>query len=185
MYILLGIGAFFRDLCARSLTTEVIERLDSNIPVLLCNLEKIFPPSFFDVMEHVCVHLPHEAELGGPVHFRWMYGFERYFKYLKGKVKNMARVEGSIVQGSLTEEIAHFSSYYFPPPVRTRKRRTRRYDDGGVVPSFPVQGVPDMFSAIGRHGGMVKTKVWASFEERNTAHTYIMMQCEGIAPFER
>jgi len=51
------------------LTTDTIEQLDKNIPVLLYNLEKIFPPAFFDVMEHLPIHLTHEAALGGPVQF--------------------------------------------------------------------------------------------------------------------
>ena len=52
--------------------------MENNIPVLLCKLEQIFPPSFFDSMEHLPVHLPYEARVGGPVQYRWMYPFERY-----------------------------------------------------------------------------------------------------------
>jgi hypothetical protein len=37
----------------------------------------IFPPSFFDSMEHLPVHLPFEVKVGGPVQYRWMYPFER------------------------------------------------------------------------------------------------------------
>lgn len=40
-------------------------------------LERFFPPSFFDVMVHLPIHLAQEALIGGPVHFRWMYPFER------------------------------------------------------------------------------------------------------------
>uniref|UniRef100_A0A2K2A3S9 DUF4218 domain-containing protein n=1 Tax=Populus trichocarpa TaxID=3694 RepID=A0A2K2A3S9_POPTR len=40
-------------------------------------LEMIFPPSFFDSMEHLPIHLPFEAKAGGPVQYRWMYPFER------------------------------------------------------------------------------------------------------------
>jgi Domain of unknown function (DUF4218) len=50
-----------------------LERLEQSIVLTLCKLEKIFPPSFFDVM----VHLASEAKLGGPVQFRWMYPIER------------------------------------------------------------------------------------------------------------
>ena len=52
--------------------------MENNIPVLLCKLEQIFQPSFFDSMEHLPVHLPYEARLGGPVQYHWMYPFERY-----------------------------------------------------------------------------------------------------------
>jgi len=66
---MIGNRVFFRNLCSRTLTTDTIEQLDKNIPVLLYNLEKIFPPAFFDVMEHLPIHLTHEAALGGPVQF--------------------------------------------------------------------------------------------------------------------
>ena len=34
-------------------------------PVLLCKLEKIFPPGFFNLMQHLILHLPYEARMGG------------------------------------------------------------------------------------------------------------------------
>jgi hypothetical protein len=41
--------------------------MKTEIPVILCKFEKIFPPAFFDVMVHLAVHLPDEAMLRGPV----------------------------------------------------------------------------------------------------------------------
>ncbi|KAL1208366.1 hypothetical protein V5N11_000804 [Cardamine amara subsp. amara] len=110
-------------------------------------------------MEHLPVHLPHEASLGGPVQFRWMYPFERFMKTLKGKVKNLARVEGSIVAGSLMEGTSNFSSYYFAPKVRTKKIAIRRYDDGGVIQTYTVEGIPYIFLQIGRLAGKLR-EVW-------------------------
>ena len=52
-------------------------RLEMNIIEALCKLEMIFPPLFFDSMEHLPIHLPFEAKAGGPVQHRWMYPFER------------------------------------------------------------------------------------------------------------
>jgi hypothetical protein len=48
-----------------------------NIVETLCKLEMIFPPLFFDSMEHLPIHLPFEAKVGGPVQYRWIYPFER------------------------------------------------------------------------------------------------------------
>ena len=135
-------------------------------------------------MEHLPIHLPHEASLGGPVQFWWMYPFERFIKHLKRKAKNLARVEGSIIAGSLTEETSYFSSYYFPHIVGTRKRAPRRYDDGGAAPVYPVTGVPDIFAQIGRLSEQVK-KIWWSDKDRQSAHTYIFLNCEYVQPFER
>ena len=71
------ISLFFKQLTSSSLTDEELRNLDEQIPVILCNLEKIFPPSFFDSMEHLPVHLAYEARIAGPVHYRWMYPLER------------------------------------------------------------------------------------------------------------
>ena len=59
-------GPFFRELCSRNIRVDALERLRDKIPTILCNLEKIYPPAFFDVMVHLAVHLPDEALLRGP-----------------------------------------------------------------------------------------------------------------------
>jgi hypothetical protein len=68
---------FYNDLCQRELDKVKLARMESDIAEIMCALERHFPPSFFDVMVHLTVHLVREARLGGPVHFRWMYPFER------------------------------------------------------------------------------------------------------------
>jgi hypothetical protein len=58
----------------------MIEKLEKEIPVLLCKLEKIFPPGWFNAMQHLLLHLPYEAKIGGPSQYRWMYHIERALK---------------------------------------------------------------------------------------------------------
>jgi len=67
---LIEISHFFKDLCSMVLKRDSIRRLKENIPLILCKLERIFPPGFFDSMEHLPIHLPYEAWLGGPVQYR-------------------------------------------------------------------------------------------------------------------
>ncbi|GFS37289.1 hypothetical protein Acr_00g0051170 [Actinidia rufa] len=74
---LFELGSFFQDLCSKTLRRSELEKLEERIVHILCKLEKIFPPAFFDVMVHLAIHLPREALLGGPVQYRWMYPFER------------------------------------------------------------------------------------------------------------
>jgi hypothetical protein len=69
---LLEISHFFRDLCSTKLNVDHIERLEMNIIETPCKLEMIFPPSFFDSLEHLPIHLPFEVKVGGPVQYRWM-----------------------------------------------------------------------------------------------------------------
>ena len=71
------ISQFFKELCSNTLRMEDLVKLEENIPIIICKLERIFPLGFFDSMEHLPIHLPTEARLGGPVQYRWMYPFER------------------------------------------------------------------------------------------------------------
>lgn len=107
------ISQFFRDIYASALRVDDIIMLDQNILVILCKLEQVFPPGFFNSMEHLPVHLAYEAYLGGPVQYRWMYLFERFMGDSKRSVKNKAKVEGSICAHYLHRETSYFWSHYF------------------------------------------------------------------------
>ena len=65
--VLAEVSHFFRTVCAKQICTEVIEKLQEQVPDMLCKLEMIFPPGFFTPMLHLIVHLANEALLGGPV----------------------------------------------------------------------------------------------------------------------
>jgi hypothetical protein len=60
--------------------------------------KKIFPLSFFNPMQHLLIHLPHEAKVGGPMQYRWMFYVERALKKLRLMVGNTIRVEGCILE---------------------------------------------------------------------------------------
>ncbi|KAL1206112.1 hypothetical protein V5N11_005267 [Cardamine amara subsp. amara] len=148
-----GIGVFFRDLCSRTLTAEGIACLSENIPMIICNLEKLFPPSFFDVMEHLPIHLPQEAALGGPVQYRWMYPFERYMFHPKKKVKNLSKVEGSIVARVSTKKPHTLLNITF------HRKFVRRVDDqlammieerDRVIPRMPLNCLPKLVERVGK-----------------------------------
>jgi hypothetical protein len=49
---------FFRQLCAKEIKKEVMEKLEKEILMLICKLEKIFPPGWFNPMQHLLIHLP-------------------------------------------------------------------------------------------------------------------------------
>ncbi|XP_026657308.1 uncharacterized protein LOC113461439 [Phoenix dactylifera] len=147
---------YFRDLCNTTLHVQNMEVLEKNIMVTLCKLEKIFPPAFFDSMEHLPVHLAYEAKVGDPVQYRWMYLVERLMHDLKHKVKNRASIEGSIIEAYIIEEISTFCSYYFEPSIQTRLNQVLRNDDEGEcdlvdrLPIFTHQGRP-FGRPFGRH----------------------------------
>lgn len=76
--VLIKLSSFFNVLCSKVVKVEEFQCLDVEIALILCELERIFPPSFFVLMIHLSIHLAHEARISGPVHYRWMYPIERY-----------------------------------------------------------------------------------------------------------
>ncbi|XP_049394089.1 uncharacterized protein LOC125858374 [Solanum stenotomum] len=174
------ISLFFKGLCANVLKVEDLQQLEESIKVTICKLEKIFPPGFFDPMEHLPIHLPYEAIAGGPVHFRWMYPFEREIHTLKKMVKNRIRVEGSICEAYIIKEISTFSSHYFQPNVQTRHNKVTRNDDGGEVDA------PDGCLSIVLHPGCPSGEMngrYLSDKEWDAARIYVLLNCEEIQQF--
>ncbi|KAM6559143.1 hypothetical protein CsatA_028382 [Cannabis sativa] len=103
---------FFNRLCGKELELDKLDALHEHVVKTLCNLEKFFPPSFFDIMIHLMVHLVREARLCGPVWARWMYPFERNMKVLKSYVRNHYRPEACMVECYISEEAVEFCSEY-------------------------------------------------------------------------
>ncbi|CAL2260360.1 unnamed protein product [Prunus armeniaca] len=107
-YAITRLCFFFNVICAKTVDVSKLDKLEEDVVVTLCLLEKYFPPSFFDIMVHLVVHLVREVRLCGPVYFRWMYPFERYMKVLKGYVQNRTRPEGCIAERYIAEEAVEF-----------------------------------------------------------------------------
>ncbi|XP_071695507.1 uncharacterized protein [Rutidosis leptorrhynchoides] len=160
---------------------EDMLRLNEDIPVILCKLEGIFPPSLFDSMEHLPVHLAYEARVAGPVQYRWMYPFERYLGKLKKKVTNKAKVEGSIANAYLIEETSMFCSHYFEPHVSTKMNViTPRNDDGGDVEQ--CDGNISIFMSPGRLSGSRKKRRLID-QEYDAARIYVLLNCVEIEEY--
>jgi len=78
----------FNDICSKVIDPRQLDDLENEAAIVLCQLKIYFPPSFFDIMVHLIVHLVREIQLCGLVFLRWMYPIERYMKVLKGYTKN-------------------------------------------------------------------------------------------------
>ncbi|XP_057806813.1 uncharacterized protein LOC131021574 isoform X3 [Salvia miltiorrhiza] len=79
---------FFNVLCNKVVDVSKLEDIQGDITTTLCLLEKHFPPSFFDIMVHLTIHLVREVKLCGPVWYRWMYQLQSYIGVLaRQKIK--------------------------------------------------------------------------------------------------
>lgn len=150
--LLSGFVFFFKSICSKEIKVHELEKLQEELCVTLCLLEKYFPPSFFDVMVHLTVHLTREVKLCGPICFRWMYPFERCMKVIKGHVRNKTCPEGCIAEEYIAEETIEFLSEYqkniktigIPPD----KHNIFENDNGEGNPlsaGIPVQVSPELF----------------------------------------
>ena len=71
--VIVELCSFFKQLCSKVLNTNQLEHIENEIIVTLLKLERIFPPSFFNVMINLPVHLTYKAKVSGPVQYQWMY----------------------------------------------------------------------------------------------------------------
>jgi hypothetical protein len=89
----------FNAISQKSIDPMKLTKHQDDLILTMCNLETIFPPSFFDLMPHLLVHSVHEMKYLGPVFLQQMYPFERLMTILKKYVRNRSRLEGCMVQG--------------------------------------------------------------------------------------
>ncbi len=170
-------GNFFKELCRRTLNLDVLKCLQAEIPIILCKLEKQFPPSFFDIMVHLAVHLPEEAMLRGPVNYGWMYPIERKLCQLKNFMRNNARPEGSIAEAYTAYECLTFCSRYIDD-VETRFNREGRNREG------VENGELDIF----RHGVELIGGFETAWGKRDADYEkmvyFVLNNCQEVVPYK-
>jgi hypothetical protein len=93
-------------------------------------------------MVYLCVHLPDEALVRGPVQYGWMYPIERRLGTLKNFVRNRTKPEGSIAEAYVASDALTFCSRYMED---MDTRFISEDDSGGEVP------LPDDI-AVFQHG---------------------------------
>ncbi|KAM3366409.1 hypothetical protein ACQJBY_015685 [Aegilops geniculata] len=178
MIVVIGLSNFFKKLCSKVLDVSELDKLQESIVMTLCNMERIFLPSFFTIMVHLMVHLVEEVKLGGPVHYRWMYPLERSFVRLKALVRNRAFPEGSIAEGYLAQECLTFCSRFLEGTTRfTRPSRN-------PAPSNKIKDLY-IFDSAGEPIG--KAIPVGQFNSRLLiqAHRYVLRHCDELADFRK
>lgn len=162
---------FFNKLCQRSIDPEKLIYLESEFVETMCELERFFPPCLFDIMFHLPIHLAREARLGGHVHFRWMYPFERYMKTLKAYVKNYARPEACMAEGYLAGECIAVCLEFLQnsvPVEETLKRNEDVEPDELILEGRPLRK---------------PIKVTLSEKERDISHRYVLLNTSVMEPY--
>jgi len=167
---IMRLSRVFQKLCAKTVNRDDKDQLMTDLAQSMCLLEKEMPPSFFDIMSHTPNHLVEELFPCGPIHTRWMYPYERYFKTLKGYVRNFAKPDGSIATGYETEEALGFITSYMTDYNIT----SRRVWDDKEEPSMVDEIVE----------GKGKSKVLPE-GVRLAMHEFVLDNAAHIEPYRR
>ena len=101
---------------------------------------------------------------------------------MKKKIRQKARVEGSICKAYLEEESSFFSSHYFSNDVNLSFVSIPRNDE--AVEHDSSQTMLSIFRQHGRPAGKC-VEIWLSDKDYNVAHTYVLLNCAEVAPFVR
>jgi hypothetical protein len=75
-------------------------------------LEMCFPSSFFDLQQHLMIHLVDQIHTLGPLYLHSMYPYEWYMAVWKSYVWNRAHLKGSIMEGYTTEKVVECCADY-------------------------------------------------------------------------
>ena len=105
--------------------------------------------------------------------------------HLKRKIGNKARVEGSICNAYLSEEIANFCSNYFQASVDTKTRDLGRNVNVDVDSNMDNADLPELFSVdSGRVSTEGKTR-YLDDKELECAHLFVLRNSGVLGEYER
>jgi hypothetical protein len=65
---ILYLNHVFKKLCSNVMDPNTIANVKEDVAMTMVLLEQQFPPSFFDIMTHLLVHLVEELKICGLVH---------------------------------------------------------------------------------------------------------------------
>ncbi|KAL6210819.1 hypothetical protein ACLB2K_016051 [Fragaria x ananassa] len=167
-YAIIRFCLFFKAICSKVIDVSKLKQMQADLVDTVCLLEKFFPPSFFDIMIHLTVHLVREVELCGPVFLRWMYPFERYMKVFRGYVRNHNFPEGCIAENYIVEEAIEFCSDRF-------------LDEGATTAGIPTKSLSGLCNGCKRLSGSVMVAV--PYKQLQLAHLCVLRNTEDATPY--
>jgi hypothetical protein len=75
-------------------------------------IEMCFSPYFFDMQEHLMIHLMDQILTLDPLYLHSMFPYERFLAVLKAYVRNRPHPEGCIMESYTTEEVVKCHTDY-------------------------------------------------------------------------
>jgi hypothetical protein len=77
---------FFNTVSHKVIGHKELDDLKAYMIETMCMLEMCFPPPFFDMQEHLMIHLVYQILTLGPLYLHSMFSYERFLAVLKAYV---------------------------------------------------------------------------------------------------
>ena len=148
------------------ISEEELVGLRIHVQETMSMLEMVFPPSYFDTLEHFMVHIVDQISALGPVYLHNMFPFERFMFVLKKFVRTHAHPEGSMIEGYTTEEIVECCADYIK--------------DGTSI-GLPVSRHEGRLSGKGTKGR--KSFMDHEYKRVDHAHFTVLQNTEMMVPY--
>jgi hypothetical protein len=137
-----------------------------------------FPPSFFDIMPHLMMHMVDQIQQLGPMYLHQMWTYERFMSTLNRHVLNRAHPEGSMIEAYTTEEAVNYCTRYIKDGraigllVHPHKGRTSRmgWTWQKVRTNIPNAMIQEAHYSICHHLVVMETYVEKHMEELCATH---------------
>ena len=94
-------------------------------------------------------------------------------------MKNKAKVEASICNSYLVEEIFTSASHFYEPHVQSKMKRPQRNTEGVINRFIPPHSI---FNYLGHPSGS-STPRYLNDEELRAAHMYVLLNCPKVDPY--
>jgi hypothetical protein len=102
---------FFNTVSHKVIGRKELDDLKTYMIETMCMLEMCFP-SFFDMQEHLMIHLVDQILTFGSLYLHSMFSYERFLAVLKAYVRNHAHPEGSFMECYTTKGVVNGCTYY-------------------------------------------------------------------------
>jgi hypothetical protein len=137
---------FFNTVSQKVIGRKELDNLKSYMIETMFMLDMCFPP-FFDMQEHLMIHLLDQILTLDPLYLHSMFPYEWFLAVLKACVRNCAHPKGFIMESYITEEVVECCTDYIedgkwiglPIPLHESRLRGRGimgqkpFVDGDIV----------------------------------------------------
>jgi hypothetical protein len=103
---------FFNTVSQKVIGHKELDDLRAYMIETMWMLEMCFPPPFFDMQQHLMIHLIDQILTLDSLYLHGIFPYERYLAVLKSYMQNRAHPEGSIMEGYTTEEVVECYADY-------------------------------------------------------------------------